>query len=188
MNKRDRNIIIAVFCWTCSAILLIVSLVQVPSFLSERNRMSALKAKLASQIEIETKFKTFRDGFSAEADEVKNDIARREQLISNASFSCLPADKLTQFVDELQKVFSMSGISLEKLAYKTREVKGDFIILPFEANLLCSYKGFRSLLHGLETHPAGIRIEQLEFNQLNFKGLGASLRLTGMVRFKKLGE
>lgn len=188
MSKGDRNIILAVLCWTCSAIFVIISLVQVPSFLSERSRMSSLQKKLSNQIDIETKFKAFRDGFAAETAELKNEIARREQMITNASFSCLPADRLTQFVDELQKVFSISGISLEKLAYKTREVKGDFIILPFEANLLCSYKGFRSLLHGLETHPAGIRIEQLEFSQLNFKGLGANLRLAGIVRFKKIGE
>lgn len=188
MNKRSVNVILSVGCWVFSAILLVLALIRLPAFFVERSRMQGLQLQLSNQLAIEAKYKAFRESFSAQAENIKTELKARQDKLNSAGFACLSADQITRFVDELQKLFASSGISLEKLAYKTREVKGDFIILPFEAAVLCSFKGMRSLLHGLETHRAGIRIEQLEFTNLNFKDLGARLQLSCIVRFKKLGS
>lgn len=188
MNKRVNNLVLTAICWLGTALIAIISLFQLPSFFSERNRISSLNAKLSDQQAIEARLKAFRETFSKDAESLKTDISRRKSIISNASFSCSPASDISLFVDELQKIFSGPEITLANLAYKTRENKGDIIILPFEATFTCSFRGMRELLHAIETHPAGVRIEQLELLQLDFKGIGAQLKLIGSVRFAKLGE
>jgi len=82
---------------------------------------------------------------------------------------------------------SVDGVTIERLAYKTRQTTGNLVTLPFEANLICTYQGMRRLLYSIEINPAGISIDQIEFTQLDTRGQGASVKIAGSVRFKKVG-
>jgi hypothetical protein len=73
------------------------------------------------------------------------------------------------------------------LAYKKQEIIGNFIDLPFEAELQCSYEGMRKLVHKLETHNSGIRILETEFLSFDDEVHAIQVKLLCSLRFKKNG-
>lgn len=187
MNKRARNIVLLSIFMVSSAILALVAIIRVPTYVTERMRLKALQNKLDDQIAVETQLKAFRDSFLRETATLRESIETRLKQIENASFTCRAESEISVFVEELQEIFSVDGVTIERLAYKTRQTAGKLVTLPFEANLVCTYQGMRKLLHAIEINPSGISIDQIEFPQLDNKGQGASVKITGSVRFKKVG-
>jgi len=188
MNKNTRNILLISFLLVFSGILCLVAIFRIPAYVIERSRLKGLQARLDNQLEVESQLKAFREGFSKGTADLRLSIGERLRQIEIASFSCLPESEISSFVEDLQKVFSGNGVNVDKLAYKTRQISGNLVTLPFEASCICSYSGMRKLLHSLETNPAGISIDLIEFLQLDFKGQGASIKITGSARFKKVGS
>jgi len=188
MNKRTRNIILLTIFMAISALLALIAIIRVPSYVTERMRLKALQARLDNQIAVETQLKVFQDSFRQSTVSLRESIEARLKQIENASFTCRPESEISLFVEELQAIFSVNGVKIDNLAYKTRQTTVKLVTLPFETSLTCSYAGLRKLLHAIESNPAGISIDQIEFLQLDNKGQGASVKIAGSVRFKKVGS
>ncbi len=184
MEKNSKNVILLLGCWVLTAVLALIALIQLPAWLSERQRLSVLQQQLSNQHEIENRLRAFDDRMGRDIDSLKSQMAEHLAFVDQASFTCFPESEVNRFVEELQDLLARAGVSVENLAYKTRESRGEYAVLPFEIGFVSSFSGMREALYLLETHPAGILIEQLEFGKIDSR-LGAGLKLRCSVRFKK---
>ena len=185
-DKRTKMVIIFLGSWSGIVLLTILGLIKIPAFLNERQRLSSLLAKISNQNELENKMNSFLATFKSNIELINSDIASRKELLDNASFTRLPETEISAFVDGLPQLYASAGVSLTNLSYKAREKTGTFIDMPFEAQVTCSYKPLRQLLHAIESHKAGIRIEEFEIITLDDVSHKAQIRMLCNVRFKTL--
>lgn len=182
-DKRTKVIILFVASWAGVIFLLAIGIVKFPTYLSERQRLLSLKAKLTDSNELETRMNSFIEAFKTRIDAVNSEIASRNTMLQQSTFSRLPESEIPPFVDALPKLVASAGVNLINLGYKTRENVEGFIDQPFEMHFSCRFQQMRTLLHLIESHPAGIRITGLEFITLDDSNHEAQLRLLCNVRF-----
>jgi hypothetical protein len=188
MHKRDKVVILFVIAWTGTILLLLAGIIRLPKFFSERETLLNLQNRLADRKAIEARMKGFLTSFQNESETLKTEIFRRENVVSNNTFSPLTEDKIPQFVNELQHLFAEGGAAIINLGYEKRVVQGDFIILPFLAEFRASYQGMRKVLHALESNPAGIRIDEIEFVSLDDEEHMVRIKMACTTRFKIIGQ
>ncbi|PKL48309.1 MAG: hypothetical protein CVV42_10050 [Candidatus Riflebacteria bacterium HGW-Riflebacteria-2] len=168
--------------------LAIAGLARLPAIWKESSRLSRLSAELTDTRERENRMNDFIENIRTQAASITSEISARNQIIDNASFTRLGSTDISQFIDELPELFSAAGVKVTNLGYQARETIENFIDLPFVAHIQCNYPGMRRMLHALETHQAGINIEQLEFVNLDDDQHLTKLRLLCRVRFKSVGQ
>ncbi|GAB4272832.1 MAG: hypothetical protein Kow0029_11940 [Candidatus Rifleibacteriota bacterium] len=185
MPKKQKTIILFLVAWIGTGILLIAGLLRLPVFLSEREKLLQLNAKLADSNAIESRMKTFLADFSNDAELLKADISRREKILADNEFKCPSESSIPEFINELQQLFYESGASIINLGYEKREQIESFVILPFSAEIRADYQSMRKVLHALETNPFGIKIDKLKFLSLNDEEHLIRFKVTCSVRFEK---
>ncbi len=170
--------------WAGLLLLLAIVAVKLPFYLGEQQRLKALKMQVTNRQEIETRLNAFIDAFKTSIESMNTHIAARKRLIDSSSFLRLPETEMTEFIDNLPRLVASAGVRLVNLGYKAKENHPGFVDQPFELNFNGQYQQMRQMLHALETHPAGIRIENLEFLTLDDINHEAQLRLQCRVRFQ----
>eukprot|EP01156_Anaeramoeba_ignava_P001491 Anaeramoba_ignava/a1485_5.p1 GENE.a1485_5~~a1485_5.p1 ORF type:complete len:188 (+),score=1.89 a1485_5:43-606(+) len=187
MNKRTKVATLLMLSW-CGAIMLSTAgILSLPSFFQSKKKLTSLTGKLSNRQVLQKKIQTFLSDFLASTDKIKSRIKNRTAEVNKASFECPANTQISSFIEELQTIFKAQGISLINLAYKKQEIIGNFIELPFEAELQCSYDGMRKLIHKLETHKSGIRILKTEFLTLDDEVHAVKVKMLCSLRFKTNG-
>ena len=183
MQPRHKNTILFILAWSGIMLLAASSMYFLPSAWQKSSRLIELSAKLDNSIDLEKRMNSYLDNIKAQTASITAEIAERQHKIDIATFTRLQANKISEFIDGLPEIFNKTGVNIVNFGYQTRETVGQFIDLPFEALIQCDYAGMRRMLHSLETHTAGIRIEQLEFINLDDEQHRSRIRLQCRVRF-----
>lgn len=188
MPKADKTVLLFALSWLGTVLLLFAGLLRLPTFFSERANLVKLKSAISDRRAIEDKLKKFIADFRNHTDAVKAEISRREKLIADRSFQCRGEEQIPDFISELQLIFADAGAAVVNLGYEKRQSLGNYIVLPFAAEFKADYHGMRKLIHALETHPAGIIINKLEFISLNNEEHKVRLKTECSARFRKIGQ
>lgn len=186
-DKKSRALILLLASWAGLVFLAAIIAVKLPFYLGEQQRLRTLKTQVTNRQEIEARMNAFIDAFKTRIESINSQIASRRRMAESSTFSRLPATELTEFIDNLPRLVASSGVRLVNLGYKAKENHPGFVDQPFELNFNGQYQQMRQMLHALETHPAGIRIENLEFLTLDDINHEAQLRLQCRVRFQTNG-
>lgn len=184
MQQHHKNTILFLVAWIGIVTIVIAGLSRLPSFWRESVRLKELSARLNNSKELETRMNSFLENVKNQSASLAAEISSRKEIIEVASFTRLDASLIGSFIENLPQLFADAGVTVTNLGYQPRETKGKFIDLPFTAHLHCTYPGMRKLLHALETRQAGIRIDQLEFINLDDEQHRTRLKLMCRVRFK----
>ncbi len=188
MQKPDKTVILFILSWLGTSLLLIAGLIRLPTFLEERENLIKLKTAISDRRGIEARLKAFLDSFRNETEMMKIEVRKREDAIAARSFQCRSEEQIPDFISELQLIFADAGAAVINLGYEKRVNFGNYIVLPFSAEFRADYQGMRKLLHALETHPAGIIINKLEFVSLNDEEHKVRLKTECSLRFSKIGK
>lgn len=184
MQQHHKNTIVFLVAWIGIVTIVITGLSRLPSFWRESVRLKELSARLNDSKELESRMNEFIENVKVQSASLSVEISRRRAVIDVASFTRLGASAIGNFIENLPQLFADAGVTVTNLGYQARETKGNFVDLPFVVHLQCAYPGMRKLLHALETHQAGIRIDQLEFINLDDDQHRTRLKLVCRVRFK----
>lgn len=188
MRKPEKTLILLALSWLGTGLLLIAGLIRLPTFLEEREKLIGLKNAISDRKSIEMRLKTFVEDFRNETGLLKAEISRREKQIAERSFKCLNEEQIPDFINELQLIFAENDVAIINLGYEKRKTIGNFVLLPFSAEFRADYQGMRKLLHAMETHPAGIIIDKLDFISLNDADHKIRLKTDCSLRFRKIGQ
>ncbi|EKD82546.1 MAG: hypothetical protein ACD_39C01222G0004 [uncultured bacterium] len=184
MQHRHKNTLLFLLAWAGILMLTVSGVSRLPAIWQKSTRMIELSAKLNDSKDLEQRMNNFLDRIKTHTASITAEITERQSIIDTATFTRLEADKISSFIDDLPRLFTESDVTVVNLGYQTRETIEQFIDLPFEAHIRSDYAGLRKMLHALETHVAGIRIELLEFINLDDEQHQTRVRLQCRVRFK----
>ncbi|MBU1109507.1 MAG: hypothetical protein KKB51_22690 [Candidatus Riflebacteria bacterium] len=173
-----------ILAWAGILLLAVFGISRLPGAWQESSRLSELSSRLNNSKDLENRMNRFLENIKTQAAGIMTEISKRQSKIEATTFSRLNADEISVFIDDLPKLFADAGVTVINLGYRARETIEQFIDLPFDAQIQCDYTSMRHLLHALEKHSAGIRIEQLEFVNLDDDQHRTRLRLQCKVRFK----
>ncbi|MGM0600547.1 MAG: hypothetical protein ACQETH_12115 [Candidatus Rifleibacteriota bacterium] len=188
MIKKQKFILLFLFSWAGTILLVLAGVAGLPEFFAKKEQLETLKKKLENRQAIESRMNTFLNRFKNETINLKASIARKKQKLNENEYNCPTEDKIPEFINELQYFYINSGASLINLGYEKRIYKNNFVVLPFVAEFRASYEGFRKVLHQLETHRAGVRIDSLEFISLNDEEHKIKVKTKCSLRFEKIGR
>ncbi|HEY9072103.1 MAG TPA: GspMb/PilO family protein [Candidatus Ozemobacteraceae bacterium] len=185
MDRGDRAVLL--FVASCTGILLLLAggAIWFPKLWSERRQSLEIMSRLQDKQTLETQAQTFFNDLRARGDRFNAELARLESRLEAASFTPRHENAASDFVAELQQVITPPGVTLITLSYQSRILEDQFLTLPFEARFECDYPGLRRLLQTIETHPAGIYIERLEFPSFDNERRRLVLKLSCKVRFSR---
>lgn len=183
IDKREKVTVLFIASWVAVLFLAVLIMIKYPNYTSEKKRLTSLKMQLSDSNELENRMNAFINAFKERVEAISADIADKNGKIAMSSFSRMSEIDLPGFVDALPKLVASTGVKLDHLGYKPKETIENFIEQSFEITFSGKYAQIRQLLHALETHPAGIRIEMLEFVTLDDSNHEAQLRLNCQVRF-----
>ncbi len=182
-DKKKKAIVLFIAAWAGVIFLALLLVIKFPSFISETSRLSQRKAQLSDRNNLKARMNSFIEAFKTRAEAIEKDLAVRQKRISTSSFTRFPETALPGFVDNLPKIVASAGVRLANLGYKPRENLEGYVDQAFELSISGRYQQIRKLLYILETHPAGIRIESLEFVSLDNADHEAQINLQCRVRF-----
>lgn len=186
MIQSDRKLkatVLFLASWAGVAFLALLLIIKFPAFISETRQLTLRKSQLSDRNDLKARMNSFIEAFKTRAEAIEKDLTARQNRISTTSFSRFPETALPEFVDNLPRIVASAGVKLANLGYKPRETLEGYVDQAFELSLSGQYKQIRKLLYILETHPAGIRIESLEFVSLNNSDREAQIKLQCRVRF-----
>ena len=186
-DKSIKALILLLASWAGILLLLGIAAIRLPHYLSERQRLSNLKTQVSDRQQIENRMNAFIQAFTTRIETLSAALADRQQTLASATFNRLPDTAMSDFIDQLPDMVASAGVRLVNLGYKARENLPGFIDQPFELHFNGRYQQIRRMLHVLETHPAGIRIETLEFVSLDDLNHESQLKLQCRVRFQNDG-
>jgi hypothetical protein len=126
---------------------------------------------------------TFLNLVEQQSASITAQIEENTQIIAATAFKRKPVSEIPAFIDDLPDLFSKAGVTVLKLGYQAREKVEEFEDLAFEAHIRCNYYSLRQMLHRMETHATGIRIDQLEFVSLDDEQHQTQVKLVCKVRF-----
>lgn len=184
MPLHHKNTILFILAWAGILLLAVFGLSRLPGAWQESSRLLDLSAKLNNSKDIENRMSRFLESIKTQTAGIMSEIDARQSQIEAVTFSRFNANEINLFIDDLPKLFANAGVTVLNLGYHARETVEQFIDLPFDAQIQCDYAGMRRLLHALETHSAGIVIEQLEFVNLDDEQHRTRIQLQCKVRFK----
>ncbi len=182
-DRKNKAIILFLASWAGVSFLALLLTVKFPAFISETRHLTLRKSQLSDRNDLKLRMNSFIEAFKTRAEAIEKDLTARQNRISSTSFSRLPETALPEFVDNLPKMVASAGVRLANLGYKPRENLEGYVDQAFELSISGRYQQIRKLLYILETHPAGIRIESLEFVSLDNADHEAQINLQCRVRF-----
>jgi len=178
----------AAFLWLFSVLGMItvlgLSIIVLPPAMRERGRVSNLRFRLSEKLAEETRAIKLWEEMKKEVEEYRKEVRLIRQRIEIHKFSSKSEKEIPKFIDEIQRIFGESGLNLLQIAYQKRISERGYITVPFEAKFEGKYFKFRNLLGILETHPSGVRIDQLEFIKLDDENHNIQFRIHCSARFK----
>ena len=186
-DRKNKAIILFLASWAGVAFLALLLIIKLPTFISETRQLTLRKSQLSDRNDLKARMNAFIEAFKTRAEAIEKDLTTRQNRISTTSFSRFPETALPEFVDNLPRMVASAGVKLANLGYKPRETLEGYVDQAFEISLSGKYHQIRKLLHILETHPAAIRIETLEFITLDNSDREAQINLQCRVRFSKYG-
>lgn len=182
MNKRYRNLTLKTLGLAVILLLTGVGLLRLPGLWVQTRQFNAVRQQLQEPLRLRKKLDDFRVSYASQTAAIRAEL-EQQQRSAAASFTCPAVAEIPMLVENLENTIVNSGVTLEHLGYKAREQRDGLVILPFEAVFSATYPDLRRLLHAIETHPAGIRIEQLEFRRFDAVAGFVQAHLSGSVRF-----
>lgn len=183
MNKRKKAVILLVSAWVGMGLILSIGLYMLPTLLNERNRLVEMRRKSSDRDALIEKSRSFSENFVSELERLKAEIDQRMNLLRSTEFTPMRDSLIPKFVNQLGTLFSESGATVLNLAWRPRTTKMGIVTLPFEARIRAAYQDFRVLIHRIESHPAGIKIDQLDFINLDDEANAVQISLSCSVRF-----
>jgi len=186
-ERKNKAIVLLLASWAGIVLLLAIIAIKLPHYLSESRRLMTLMAQVSDRQQIENRMNTFINTFQTRIASINATISARQNRIASSTFSRLPESQLSDFIDKLPDMVGSAGVRLVNLGYKARENLDGYVDQPFELHFNGRYPQIRQMLHALETHHAGIRIESLEFASLDDINHEAQLKLQCRVRFQTDG-
>ncbi|HOI89654.1 MAG TPA: hypothetical protein PLK28_03995 [Candidatus Rifleibacterium sp.] len=186
-DRKNKALILFLASWAGIVFLALLLTVKLPAFISETRHLTLRKSQLSDRNDLKLRMNAFIEAFKARAEAIENDLTARQNRISASSFTRFPETALPEFVDNLPRMVASAGVKLANLGYKPRENLEGYVDQAFELSLSGQYQQIRKLLYILETHPAAIRIESLEFVTLDNSDHEAQINLQCRVRFIKNG-
>lgn len=184
MSSRHYNTYMFLFIWLGVALFLLICLTRLPQYLSERKRLIELSTKLGNNIAIQRELTEFLDDIGRQTDAMNALMASYEQQIDSSEYERLNQSEIRFFIDDLPQLFTNAGAQILNLGYQPRKQLPGFEDLLFEIQLRSDYQSMRRVLYALETNPAGIVIDRLEFLNFDDEMRLTRLQLECSVRFK----
>ena len=183
MTRAERAVVLNIGSIVGIVILALGACLWFPNTWSEISRFAEYRSRLSSKQALEAQaqlvFTKTRDRVAASADTI---AAKHHQLASQA-WKLKPISELDEFVANLAELFSQSGVTERGLSYQSRVREPGFLTLPFQVEVEGGYEVFRKFLYLIETHPAGIFIDRLEFLSFDNERHQVRARIACLVRF-----
>ncbi len=185
MTRGERAILLNAGSLAGVALLLLGAIIWFPATWRELSRIRAIQTQLSDTLSIEVEARTFSNQIKTRVQAVQDRLTTLEQQLDNASFTLLPATKISHTIETLADQFAETGVNIVNMSYKSRIAEEGFITLPFEIFVESSYLGIRKLLHLIETHPAHLFLDRLEFVSLDNDRHLLQARLACLIRFQQ---
>mgnify|MGYP000972403443 CR=1 FL=1 len=186
-ERKNKATILLLASWAGIVLLLLIISLKLPHYFTESRRLMTLMAQVSDRQQVESRMNAFINAFQFRVKNIDTAIASRQSKIASSTFSRLPESEMSDFIDKLPNMVASAGVRLINLGYKARETLDGYVDQPFDLQFNGRYPEIRQMLHALETHVAGIRIESLEFASLDDINHEAQLKLQCRVRFKTDG-
>ncbi len=188
MTQGERAIVL----WAASTggiiLLLAGAVLWFPALMAEKNRIQEIRARLTDRQTLEAEAQAFSRDIQSRVERLNEAARARAAQVDQASFPVPPESDMPGFIEELQTILARPEARLLNLAYQPRVASEGFVTLPFEARLESSYGGLRHLLYLFESHPARIRIDQLDFQSFDNERHLLEYKMACSIRFAQHGR
>lgn len=186
-ERKNKAIVLLLASWAGIILLLAIISLKLPHYFTESRRLMTLMAQVSDRQQVESRMNAFINAFQTRVETINTAISSRQNKIASSTFFRLPESEMSDFINNLPDMVASAGVRLINLGYKARENLEGYVDQPFELHFNGRYPQMRQMLHALETHRAGIRIETLEFSSFDDINHEAQLKLQCRVRFQTDG-
>ncbi|MBF0501052.1 MAG: hypothetical protein HQM09_13015 [Candidatus Riflebacteria bacterium] len=167
MNQRDKAVWVRLLSLVGILLVIIPSLIWLPPAIQEKRRIRALQANMADQLTEQARAAKLLDDVRQGTTDFMAAASRTRKLLDTLRFTPRTESEIPPFIEDIQKLFGSPGLNLKQLAYQKRVKDKGFVTFAFEGQFRAEYQAFQALLAAFEGHPSGVRIETLEFLNLD---------------------
>lgn len=179
----------AVWLWILSIsgmfACVLVGVIWLPGLAREKSAVLSMKSQVNTLLSEEAQAKKQLESLQSEMAEFQNLIETKKGELFKAVFAVKPDSGIAAFVEDLQKMLVIPGLSILNLSYRTREIKNGFVTLPFELKCEADYQAFRNLIYRIENSPDAIHIDRLEFQSFDNEHHNIQFIVQCSIRFKQ---
>ena len=167
MTPKERNALVPLLSVVGSLLVVLSAAILLPPGFKERARIQEMRSRLAADVLEENRAVELLKRVREEDARLRERVAKIRSQVNRSSFEPKGETAISGFVEELQEVMASPGLTVLQVAYRRRERQEGFLVFPFDGQFEATYPAFRRFLQWLESHPTGLRIDELELVSLN---------------------